>query len=130
MRLPLAVQSQVSSPAWSHLRPGILQRSMTSNTFDRQVVGDRLLRRGARLAACEPKETMRGAFLTWESEIVNPRLEVVAPTDHVLPLKPTLNVMSEMQRYWDDVEGELLDDLALPADGIPASRLIQSDCRV
>lgn len=36
MRLPPAVQSQVSSPAWSHLRPGILQRSMTSNTFDRQ----------------------------------------------------------------------------------------------
>ena len=39
-----------------------------------------MLRRGARLAACEPKETKigRGAFLTWESEIVNPRLEVVA----------------------------------------------------
>lgn len=44
------------------------------------VVGDRLLRRGARLVACLPKETKvgRGAFLTWESEIVNQRLEVVA----------------------------------------------------
>ena len=43
-------------------------------------VGDRLLRRGARLVACLPKETKvgRGAFLTWESEIVNQRLEVVA----------------------------------------------------
>jgi hypothetical protein len=44
------------------------------------VVGDRLARRGARLVACQPKETRvgRGAFLTWESEIVNERLEVVA----------------------------------------------------
>jgi acyl dehydratase len=44
------------------------------------VVGDRLLRRSAKLVACQPKETKvgRGAFLTWESEIVNHRLEVVA----------------------------------------------------
>jgi acyl dehydratase len=44
------------------------------------VVGDRLLRRGAKLVACQPKETKigRGAFLTWESEIINQRHEVVA----------------------------------------------------
>lgn len=44
------------------------------------VVGDQLLRRGARLIACKPRETRvgRGAFLTWETEIVNQRLEVVA----------------------------------------------------
>lgn len=44
------------------------------------IAGDRLLRRGAKLLACEPKETRvgRGAFLTWESEIVNQRMEVVA----------------------------------------------------
>jgi hypothetical protein len=44
------------------------------------VVSDRLLRRGARLLACLPKETKvgRGAFLTWQSEIVNQRLETVA----------------------------------------------------
>ncbi len=44
------------------------------------VVGDRLARRGARLLACVPKQTTvgRGAFLTWESEIVNQRLDVVA----------------------------------------------------
>ena len=44
------------------------------------VVGDRLARRGATLLACVPKETRvgRGAFLTWESAIVNQRLEVVA----------------------------------------------------
>jgi acyl dehydratase len=43
-------------------------------------VGDRLLRRGARLMACRPKDTKvgRGAFLTWESEIVNQRLDLVA----------------------------------------------------
>lgn len=43
-------------------------------------VGDRLLRRGARLLACKPKETKvgRGAFLTWQSEIVDQRLDVVA----------------------------------------------------
>ena len=44
------------------------------------VVGDRIGRRGARLVACAPKETTvgRGAFLTWESEMVNQRGEVVA----------------------------------------------------
>ncbi len=46
------------------------------------VAGDRLLKRGARLLACQPKETKvgRGAFLTWESEFVNQRHEVVART--------------------------------------------------
>lgn len=41
--------------------------------FEREVVaGERLGRRGKRLVACTPKETGvgRGAFLTWESEIV------------------------------------------------------------
>jgi len=41
--------------------------------FDREVVaGERIGRRGKRLVACTPKETGvgRGAFLTWESEIV------------------------------------------------------------
>lgn len=44
------------------------------------VVGDRLARRGARLVACVPKETKvgRGAFLTWETDIVNQHGEVVA----------------------------------------------------
>jgi hypothetical protein len=44
------------------------------------VVGDRLSRRGARLLACTPKETRvgRGAFVTWESEIINQRGETVA----------------------------------------------------
>lgn len=44
------------------------------------VVGDRLSRRGATLLACQPKETKvgRGAFLTWETEVVNQRGEVVA----------------------------------------------------
>lgn len=41
--------------------------------FDRDVVaGEHLGRRGKRLVACTPKETGvgRGAFMTWESEIV------------------------------------------------------------
>ncbi|HYD69147.1 FAS1-like dehydratase domain-containing protein [Azospirillum sp.] len=44
------------------------------------VAGDRLARRGAKLVACTPKETKvgRGAFLTWETDIVNQRGEVVA----------------------------------------------------
>jgi acyl dehydratase len=44
------------------------------------VVGDRLLRFGAKLLGCQPKETKvgRGAFLTWESNIINQRHEVVA----------------------------------------------------
>jgi len=48
--------------------------------FDSAVVGDRLARHGAKLVACEPKETKvgRGAFLTWQSQIVNERLDVVA----------------------------------------------------
>lgn len=42
--------------------------------FDREVtVGEHLGRRGKRLVACKPKETGvgRGAFMTWESEIVS-----------------------------------------------------------
>lgn len=44
------------------------------------VVGDTLCRRGARLVGCLPKETKvgGGAFLTWETDIVNQRNEVVA----------------------------------------------------
>jgi acyl dehydratase len=46
------------------------------------VVGDRLSRKGARLVACVPKETSigRGAFLTWDAEIVNQRQQTVART--------------------------------------------------
>jgi hypothetical protein len=48
--------------------------------FARDVVaGEHLGRRGRRLVACTPKETAvgRGAFMTWESEIVTVELEVV-----------------------------------------------------
>ncbi len=42
--------------------------------------GDRLSRRGSRLLDCKPKETRvgRGAFITWESDVVNQDFEVVA----------------------------------------------------
>ena len=44
------------------------------------IVGERIGRRGRRLLSCVPKETSvgRGAFLTWESEIVTGTGEVVA----------------------------------------------------
>lgn len=43
-------------------------------------VGDRLARRGSRLVQCEPKETRvgRGAFTTWEYDIVDQHEDVVA----------------------------------------------------
>jgi hypothetical protein len=43
-------------------------------------VGERIGRRGRKLLACVPKETSvgRGAFLTWESEMVTGTGEVVA----------------------------------------------------
>lgn len=43
------------------------------------VAGERIGRRGKTLLSCTPKETAvgRGAFLTWESEIVTEQLEVV-----------------------------------------------------
>ncbi|OYD60224.1 UNVERIFIED_ORG: MaoC dehydratase-like protein [Burkholderia sp. CF145] len=46
------------------------------------TVGDRLLKRGALLVACEPKSTKVGcgAFITWQSELINERLDVVART--------------------------------------------------
>jgi hypothetical protein len=44
------------------------------------VVGERIGRRGHRLVACVPKETSvgRGAFLTWESELVTDTGDVIA----------------------------------------------------
>jgi len=43
------------------------------------VAGERIGRRGKTLLSCTPKETGvgRGAFMTWESEIVTEELEVV-----------------------------------------------------
>lgn len=44
------------------------------------VVGERVGRRGRKLVACSPKQTSmgRGAFLTWESELVTADGETVA----------------------------------------------------
>jgi len=44
------------------------------------TVGERVGRRGQRLISCTPKQTSmgRGAFMTWESELVTDRGEVVA----------------------------------------------------
>lgn len=48
--------------------------------FHREVVaGERIGRRGRRLLSCKPKQTGvgRGAFMTWESEIISDRGDVV-----------------------------------------------------
>lgn len=48
--------------------------------FERSVVaGERIGRRGKRLVSCSPKETSvgRGAFLTWESDVVAESGEIV-----------------------------------------------------
>jgi hypothetical protein len=44
------------------------------------VVGERIGRRGKKLLSCTPKETAvgRGAFMTWESDIVSDQGDVVA----------------------------------------------------
>lgn len=44
------------------------------------VVGDRLCRRGALLLACRPKQARpgRGAFISWQTEVINQRREPVA----------------------------------------------------
>ncbi len=48
--------------------------------FQPAVVGDRLCRRGALLLSCTPKQTRvgRGAFICWQSEIINQRRERLA----------------------------------------------------
>jgi hypothetical protein len=55
--------------------------------FVRPVLeGERVGRRGNRLIACQPKETRvgRGAFLTFEGEMVDERGEVVVRSRHTL----------------------------------------------
>jgi hypothetical protein len=48
--------------------------------FEPAVVGDRLTRRGRKLLSVRPRETRvgRGAFVVWETEVVNQRGELVA----------------------------------------------------
>lgn len=44
------------------------------------LVGDRLCRRGLLLVACKPREMRmgRGAFITWQSEVINEQFEILA----------------------------------------------------
>jgi len=44
------------------------------------ALGDRLTRNGMKLVSCRPKETSvgRGAFMTWQWEVLNQRSELVA----------------------------------------------------
>lgn len=48
--------------------------------FQSALVGERLCRRGALLLTCTPKQTRvgRGAFICWQSEIINENRDVLA----------------------------------------------------
>jgi hypothetical protein len=63
------------------------------------TAGERIGRRGYRLISCTPKETAvgRGAFLTWESEIVTTEGEVVARMRSV-----TFAYVPRPAAGWDD----------------------------
>jgi N-terminal half of MaoC dehydratase len=59
---------------------GFFATDMSADFVRPLTVGERVGRRGNRLVSCVPKETSmgRGAFLTWESELVTESGEVVA----------------------------------------------------
>lgn len=62
--------------------PGFFATDIEIDYLRPVVVGDRVRTRGRKLLSCVPKETSvgRGAFLIWESEILNQRGELVART--------------------------------------------------
>lgn len=62
--------------------PGFFATDIEIDYLQPVVVGDRVRTRGRKLLSCVPKETSvgRGAFLVWESEILNQREELVART--------------------------------------------------
>jgi len=63
-------------PATTHF----LAVGSDADYFQPALVGDRLCRRGARLLSCTPRQTRigRGAFIEWETEIINQRRERLA----------------------------------------------------
>jgi hypothetical protein len=60
--------------------PGFFATDIEIDYLQPVVVGDRVRMRGRKLLSCVPKETSvgRGAFIVWESEILNQRGEPVA----------------------------------------------------
>lgn len=62
--------------------PGFFATDIEIDYLRPVVVGDRVRTRGRKLLSCVPKETSvgRGAFLVWESEILNQHGELVART--------------------------------------------------
>jgi N-terminal half of MaoC dehydratase len=60
--------------------PGFFATDIEIDYLQPVVLGDRLRTKGRKLLSCVPKETSvgRGAFITWESETLNQRGEVVA----------------------------------------------------
>jgi acyl dehydratase len=59
--------------------PGFFATDIEIDYLQPVVVGDRVRMRGRKLLSCVPKETSvgRGAFIVWESEILNQRGEPV-----------------------------------------------------
>ncbi|MFJ8025451.1 MaoC family dehydratase N-terminal domain-containing protein [Streptomyces sp. NPDC096311] len=75
-------RSPVENPDASRIPPvrGFFATDMELDFLRPVIAGERLGRRGRRLLSCTPKETRvgRGAFCTYESEIVSDRGDVVA----------------------------------------------------
>lgn len=65
---------------------GFLTASMELDFVRPVVLGERLGNRGRRLISCSPKQTSlgRGAFLSWENDIVSDRGDVVARVRNVV----------------------------------------------
>jgi acyl dehydratase len=62
------------------LSPGFFATDIEIDYLQPVVVGDHVRMQGRKLLSCIPKETRvgRGAFITWESEILNQRAELVS----------------------------------------------------
>jgi MaoC dehydratase-like protein len=77
---PVASSSNEAMQKLVPRTPGFFATDIEIDYLQPVVVGDRVRMRGRKLISCEPKETRvgRGAFIVWESEILNQRGEPVA----------------------------------------------------
>jgi hypothetical protein len=77
---PVASSSNDAMQKLMPRTPGFFATDIEIDYLQPVVVGDRVRMRGRKLLSCVPKETSvgRGAFIVWESEILNQRGEPVA----------------------------------------------------
>jgi hypothetical protein len=79
-RSPVAVSSSDPMQKLMPSSSGFFATDIEIDYLQPVVVGDHMRMQGRKLLSCIPKETRvgRGAFITWESEILNQRAELVA----------------------------------------------------